>query len=207
MIRQDRISKMLIILAVAIVIYLATFETTTVVMFPFFLLVGGVAMEVFLERGHKPEVVSFSEEKSSLSQVAFYTVLALFGIFLTGYAVNLVPSLKMLSLTGVNAMLYGVLMGIAEEQFFRGFITDWFLANMGNVWVALLASAGVFTAYHFARYGTSANALAYVFFGGLILSWTAWKSRRVSPSMLAHAGNNFISYINVTAKVVQKLWR
>ena len=191
MIRQDTISRTLIILAIMITIYLSTFETTTIVLFPAILLITGLIMEFYLEK--KREVTDHITEKSTIKSVGYYTVLALFGIFLAGYAIE--KFRPPMELTGYDALLYSMLIAVAEEQFFRGFITDWLLSKIAQPHMALLASALIFTIYHFARYGTKPEALLYAFAGGFILSWVAYKSRRLSPCMLAHILNNAIAVI------------
>lgn len=177
---------MLVILAIMITIYLSTFQTTQIVLFPVTLLLSGLVMEFYLER--KREYVDSILEPTTMKQIGNYTIIALFGIFLTGYVVQKfkIP----MELTGYDAILYGVLIAIGEEQFFRGFITDWLLTQLKSPMLALLVSALTFMIYHFAVYGTQADALIYVFAGGFVLSWTAYKSRRISPPMLAHIINN-----------------
>mgnify|MGYP001593021923 FL=1 len=197
----------MIILALAITVYLFTYESSALVIFPAILLIAGVSMEVFLER-KKVEMVDDGTEFKTLKEIGFYTVLALFGIFLTGYAIQKLPmSISPLTTSPVNAMLYSVLIGVSEEQFFRGFLTDWLLTHMSNVALALISGAGIFTAYHLARYSTSVNALAYVFAGGLILGFVAYRSRRISPTMLAHAGNNAASFLQSIVMVVRQIIR
>lgn len=187
---------LLLTLAACLTLFLATFENTSIVEFPVILLTVGLTMELALERKHiGKEYIEDEKQSIALGQIAFYTVIALFGIFLTGYAITLVPLTIPAEVTGIDAILYSVLIGISEEQFFRGFLTDLFLRTSPHPVLALLAGALIFTGYHFARYGTQINALAYVFGGGFILGWVAYKSRRISPTMLGHAINNFLSFI------------
>ena len=151
-------------------------------------------MERFLER--KYEHVETENQGKALPQIGLYTVAALFGVFLTGYAVNYVLlSITQLGLTGVNAILYSALIAIAEEQFFRAFILDWMLVRIAQPMVAVFFNAVLFMGYHFARYGTNLNALGYVLGGGFILGWVAYKSQRVSPTMLGHLANNVVTLI------------
>jgi membrane protease YdiL (CAAX protease family) len=203
----------LLILALAVAVYLFTFETSALAIFPTVLLVSGVSMEVFLERkkGGAVEVADDGFEPRTLKIVGFYAAIGLLGMFLTGYAIKFVPGLEtqtVLASSPINGMLYSVLMAIAEEQFFRGFLTDWLLSHLKNAIMAIVASAGVFCAYHFARYGTSPNALLYVFGGGLILAWVAFKSKRISPTMISHAGNNMFAYLGqIVPRMVNLLCR
>lgn len=192
MIRQDSISHMLIVLAMMFAVYLATFETTTIILFPAILLIIGIGMEMFLER--KQEYIDHMTEQRTLKEIGYYTILALMGIFLTGFMVH---KFVIVELQGISAVSYSVLMAIAEEQFFRGFITDLLLTKFPNPWMALLSSAAIFTIYHLARYATQPESLTYVLAGGFILSYVAWKSQRISPTMLAHTINNVIATLGV----------
>ena len=187
MIRQDSLSKMLIVISMMLTVYLATFETTTLVLFPGILLLIGLVMEFYLES--KREFVDHITEPKSMKQIGYYTIIALLGMFMSGYMIDMT---NMTVLSGVSAIGFGVLMAVAEEQFFRGFITDFLLTRFPNYILALVTSAGVFTIYHLARYGGQPDAMMYVFAGGFILSWVSWKSQRLSPCMLAHAINNII---------------
>jgi len=195
MIRQDFASKILISIAMMLTIYLATYETTALVMFPAVLLIVGLGMELYLERHRKPEYVDFeSVGARSRKEIFYYSVLALLGIFTVGYSTSFLSDLEV---AGFSMFAFMAVMAIAEEQFFRGFITDLFLTHLDKDWIALLTSALVFMGYHLARYGTSPDALLYVFGGGLILNWVAWKSKRISPCMIAHVINNIVALISL----------
>lgn len=191
MIQQDSLSHVLVVTAIIITIFLSTFETTTIVLFPAVLLMAGLIMEFYLER-HR-EYTDHIFEPLTMRKIGYYTVLALFGIFITGYAVKYVE--LPMQLTGYDALMYSILIAVAEEQFFRGFITDWLLSRIANPMVALFTSALVFMTYHFARYGTATDALIYVFAGGFILSYVAYRSKRLSPTMLAHILNNVVAVL------------
>lgn len=169
-----------------ICIYLSTFETTTIVLFPAVLLLSGLAMELYLER--KREFTDSITEPATMKQIGYYTVIAIFGIFLTGWTIQ--QSKIPMQLTGYDALLYGMLIAIAEEQFFRGFITDWLLTKFPHPMMALASAAVIFCVYHLARYGTQIDALIYVFAGGFTLSWVSYKSQRISPAMCGHLLNN-----------------
>ena len=200
MIRQDAISKILLALAIAGTIYLATYSTTTVVIFPAILLLGGLGMEILLERHKHPEGEEANEKHIDWKQIAYYSLISLMAMLLIGFAIQYIP----LAGAGFDSLIYTAIIGISEEQFFRGFITDSLLSvkmplvnTVLNPYLALMASAAVFTVYHNARYGSNADAMLYVFFGGFILSWVAYKSRRLSPSMIGHALNNIASALGV----------
>ena len=86
MIRQDSLSHVLVITAVVITIYLATFETTTIVLFPAVLLITGLTMELYLER--KREYTDHIFEPTNLQTLGYYTALALVGFFISGTLIS-----------------------------------------------------------------------------------------------------------------------
>jgi len=187
---HDGLSQTCTILAVMIVIYLSTFETTVVILFPAVLLITGLVLQFYLQR--RVEVVDSLSE--SAGNIGFYTLVALAGIALASFVSPAVSGLPKMELTGVDAMLYAVLIGVAEEQFFRGAILN-FLLTLTNSTVAIFSSAAIFMVYHFAVYGTSTSNLVYVLVGGLALAWAAYRSGRLSPSILAHVLNNTLSFL------------
>ena len=201
MIIQDDISRGAFLITILVTIYLGIFQTTTIIIFPAILLMAGMVMEYQLERkgaGFKrEESPDVGTGKSDLTKIMYYAVIGFIGILITGYLIDFSKFMKTLTMTSLDAMLYGGLMAVSEEMFFRGFITDFLLTSVKLPNPALLMSAGIFTAYHFARYGTQIDALLYVFAGGFILSYIAYKSRRLSPSILAHVANNVIATLGV----------
>ena len=198
MIQQDRISRVLTVLAVLIFVFLFTFENSAVVIFPIVLLTVGIVMHRFVSgRAQKGEEFDDSEIENPrlLKETIYYTVLALFGVFLCSYAIKLLPLAIKMGLTGASATLYDILIAIAEEQFFRGFITDWLLTSLPNPYVAIFISGGIFMVYHLAHYGTALGSMLYVAAGGFILSWTAYRSKHITPCVLGHVINNASAYL------------
>lgn len=133
------------------------------------------------------ETDSVFDEKTSKT-IIYYTALAVVGISLSGLAVKAVPA----QLVGWSVVLYGALMAVAEERFFRKFLTNFFVSKLSPS-IGLITSALIFTIFHFAIYGTQVTALVYVFFGGLILGWVAYRSQRLSPSQLGHIISNLVA--------------
>lgn len=203
-IRHDWVSKIFLAGCAGVAIYLATFQTTALIEFPAILLAVGIGMEYVIEKRKEQDD---SNGANDLRSIGYYAAIGLAGILVTSWAVSYIqiPSQLLsinVALSGVNvdALLYSLLMAVSEEQFFRGFITDGLLSQKiprvsNNPYFALTLSAVIFMLYHWARYHTDPNALIYVFFGGFILSWIAYKSRRLSPSILAHSAANFIAVL------------
>jgi hypothetical protein len=214
LIQHDYISEIFIVLAVSIFLYLFTIVGTAVVLFPIILLLSGMALHNFVKRrrqkGSEEEDFDDTEitNEHLWKNLIFDTVVALFGVFLVNQALNLHPLAVSSGLTGFYAFLFEVLIGIAEEEFFRGFATDWFLTSIKTRWYpfdAIALGGGFFTIYHFAVYGTVFSNLLYVFGGGCIISWTAYHSRHISPCMTGHMLNNVGAYLSQSAKITTSI--
>lgn len=206
MIYHDKISKAFVAVGVGATIYLFTSVSTILIIFPAFLLTTGLIMEWYLERRREHDETT---SKRELKSVIYYALIGILGLLITGAVVNYIPIPTAITPLSFDALAYGALMGISEEPFFRGFITDGLLSYFGssqarfggfafrNVYVALALSACIFAIFHFAVYKTSTNALIYVWVGGFILSWIAYKSKRISPCIIAHVCNNIWSMLRV----------
>jgi hypothetical protein len=206
MIEHDRISEGFIILAVFIYVYLFTIAGSALVLFPLVLMISGIVLHRFTshKKGSQDDFDDTSITNEHLwKNFIFYTVLALFGVFLVSEAITVLPLTMNTGLTGWYAFLFEALMGIAEEEFFRGFVTDYLLTTLPNPYSAILVSATFFTVYHFAVYGTVIASLLYVFAGGCILSWTAYRTLHVSPCMSGHVLNNVGAYFTQKATIVR----
>jgi len=191
MIAHDPVSQVLTALACFILVYLATVQQSFLALFPAVLLIAGIALQFYFTR--QVEVVELTER--STTSLVFYTLVALAGIFIASAAIPfLLPPERKMDLTGLDILLYSVLIAIAEEQFFRGALLNFLLLHVPPA-LAIPASAAVFMVYHLAVYSLNAYALAYVFVGGAILSWVSVRSGSITPAMLAHILNNVIAVV------------
>jgi len=93
----------------------------------------------------------------------------------------------------MDLKVYGVLIAVAEEILFRGVILPWFsnMTPMG-MYLGIPISAGSWTIFHLAVYGTNPTALLLVFMVGIVLGAIASMSPRVSTTR--------------TTKSNQRLW-
>jgi len=190
MIRHDTISRAFIVSAIMAALFLLTFEQTIYSIIPLVLLGVSLSLERFLENRVETDVkLAVSETK----QIMVYTVFALIILFFMNQNIGYT-----ISLDGATALvLYTFSLAVAEEAFFRGCITDLCLSKIKNSMIALFVSAGIFAVYHLARYGNSESLMFFVLGGGLILNWIAFKTRRISPSILAHVIYNLIVVANM----------
>jgi membrane protease YdiL (CAAX protease family) len=106
----------------------------------------------------------------------------------------------------MDLKVYGVLIGVSEEILFRGVLLIWFsmMTPLGP-WLGIPMSAGAWTIFHLAVYGTSPVALILVFMVGIVLGFIATigpeststtesnANRRLWVFMGAHALVNLIA--------------
>jgi membrane protease YdiL (CAAX protease family) len=101
-----------------------------------------------------------------------------------------------LSSVTFQGSLFVMLMGIAEETMFRGFLLTLFVKMTGNQFMAIGASSFMGAVYHAAIYGTS-NELILIVFGCFCVLGFAYvgSGYRLSVPMVAHALINLIASI------------
>lgn len=163
--------------------------------FPAFLAISGLTMQTLINKSISIDI------HPSYSTIIIYTAVSIMALlFAAWYSNNNAFSFSpqsvfgplLAQLSAIDRKLFGVLMAVSEEQFFRGFITSYFLQRIGTI-PAVVASAAVFGIFHFAVYGTAPSALTFVFLAGAILSFVTIKTGLISPAMMAHVFNNWMS--------------
>jgi membrane protease YdiL (CAAX protease family) len=193
-IQQDSISIMLTAVALLASVYLSTFDLGILNVFPGFLLVAGIVMNMFVNKS-----ISYDEGQSSggTKNLLIYSAVAVAGLGMAALAAGftstyfLPQSITQLSMQ--DQVVFGVMMAISEEQFFRGFLTQFFYSRFNSMFIGVIASAACFMAYHLAVYGDVTANLVYVFVAGAFLSYTAIASKRISVPMIGHVINNIMS--------------
>lgn len=84
-----------------------------------------------------------------------------------------------------NLVVIALLPAIGEEIVFRGVVQQQLMRRIANPWVALGASAAVFSFIHFQFEGFLPRLLL-----GFLLGWLYWETRNFWISALAHFFNN-----------------
>jgi membrane protease YdiL (CAAX protease family) len=88
----------------------------------------------------------------------------------------------------LRELLFWVLLsssaGFCEEIIFRGYLQRQFAALLGNVWIGMLLSAGIFGLSH--GYEGSRRMLLIAVYGALFGALTIWR-KSLRPGMIAHA--------------------
>lgn len=189
--RLDLIGAGMVALAVMISIYLSTFEKGFVSIFPAMLLVSGLVLTRMFGR---EEI----EDDMEITRSGYYAGIALIGVFAVAMAApqiftvqSIIP--KGLELTASDLVLLAVLMAVAEEIFFRGFLMAFFTSMSGSFWVSNVLQAIVWAVYHTAVYGSQAWVMVYVVMSGIIFGYVNRMANSLTPSILAHSIINFIS--------------
>lgn len=192
MIRADSLTYAYTITAAMVAIYMSTFELGLLILFPVILLTTGIVLQIYF---NKKVQVDVDTDINDMKEIMFYSIICLAAITATSFFVSVLPQMvPKMQLTGFDTVLFGILMAVAEEQFFRGALLS-FMLNFTIVPIAILGNAAVFMVYHLAVYGTNIATMAYVFAGGAIFAFVAYRTRRLSPCMTAHIINNILAVI------------
>jgi len=193
MIRQDAVSQVMSLTAVMIVVYLSTFQQGVTILFPAVLLISGITLQFYLQRRYETD---FSIDGEEAKNIMYYALIGLAFIAIGGVlAPKLWQPVQRMQLTGMDQLLYSMLIAVSEEQFFRGALFNWLLESLPAAALAIVGSALIFVVYHFAIYQTNFSNLTYVFVGGVALAWIDYRTQRLSPSVLAHVLNNFLAVV------------
>jgi membrane protease YdiL (CAAX protease family) len=189
-VRHDSVSKAFTLLALMIVIYIATWEEGYTVLFPAVILLAGFGMSYYLGARieHDPDL-----ELGEAGQIGYYSVLALCVMAIAGmvYSRLFLPELPPGAMA-IDTVMFVTLIAVAEENLFRGAILP-FLGTQIPRLPAILAAAMIFAIYHFSVYRAAPDALLYVFTAGIVLCWITARSQRLSPAILAHVTNNVVA--------------
>ena len=187
-VRQDYISVTLTITAVAVFIYSATFSPELMLRSTFAIVVAlsGIALATITKTQQVEQDISQTDSKLVLvwSAISFFAILTL-NLF--------VPAVPFATTADpLGRRLFAVLIAVAEENFFRGFITPFIATRLNSVPLGAILAGLMFAIYHIAVYG-SINVLLIVLGSGIVLSYAVLRTKRLSPTILAHVINNFLA--------------
>jgi membrane protease YdiL (CAAX protease family) len=186
-VNHDYISLTLIAIAVTVFLYSAvwTSEMSFKSLLAAVMLIAGFAF-------------SFGFRYATVSRVPgklwLWSLMAFGFIIIANFVVKIFPVQATTTATAgpVSWSLFGMLVAVGEEQWFRGFLTPFICNLLGSIW-GIVLSGLVFGIYHFAVYGTDMTALVVVTMTGMALSYVAIQTKSVTPGMAAHVLNNFIA--------------
>jgi len=203
---EDKISIFFTFTTAMFILYLATFLGNPPNLdLPITMLTSGLLLQLYI-RGKIQKDSTMS--KNELTQIVQYSLLALSGMFIASWTIPqlFVPS-SVVALTTTDAIIHGQIFAVSEEIFFRGAVTGFILwifpsgfhlGFMGFVIdkkiVVIFLSGSVFAFYHLAVYGIS-QATLYVLVAGIILTAVTVYSKRISPAIISHMINNYLSVV------------
>ena len=148
-----------------------------------FFLVGGLALSLTLSG---LQVTPFR-----LSNFLMSIVSMVLNVVVIMYVNQLVP--MRFEMAVVSPRLMGVLVGVAEECFFRLFLCLTLYRFTGNALIAIGVSSATWATYHIARYGTGMNVWLIIFLCGCVLGGTLLFTRSGDGSIFGHAVVNYIA--------------
>ena len=189
-IKQDPISLIASAIAITELVFLSVFPGDLQIdsIIAILILISGLVMQ----RYFKVDAQEGIDDKAK-SQVFVYSSVAVVIFFILNIYVPKLP-LSVESVIG-NAFLpdkmFELLIAVAEEQFFRGFLAN-LLITRTNAGIGILMDAIIFAVYHLAVYGNSPADLGIIFGAGLTLAFIDYKTGRVSPSIIGHVINNLL---------------
>ena len=194
-IRQDSLSKILIIISVSLLLFMSTFnvELLTKSLFAVSLILGGLTLSLITKEYSEDNNIDLGER----NQIFIYSIIALGTVLFLSTIVPAIPLVELAQIPFSIIVLFGLLIAVAEEVFFRGFLLNFLIGKAGNIF-GIFGSALIFAIYHLNVYGTSPQNLIFVFGAGIILGFIAFRSRRVSTVMIAHIMNNLFAILFFT---------
>lgn len=101
-----------------------------------------------------------------------------------------------------NGFFYGMLAGVSEELFFRGFIQNMIRVYVPSLIFALIPSAVIFALFHYFAYGLSPTALGVMFMLGMFLGILHEIFNDIGVPMLAHVVNNIFAMLPVVMAAI-----
>lgn len=195
--QEDSVSVAFTVSGIMILLYLSTIEGLTNLLYiPTVLLIFGVVLQLYTE--HKIEH-DISLEEHERRDIAIYTLLALVGMGVASIISRdiFIPPFGTVQLSLGDQLLYGTMFGISEEVFFRGGLLRFVLWRTSNSMLAIIGTASMFSIYHLGVYNKLPENMIYVFMAGIIFAFIVIKTKRRSPAILGHIGNNIMAIMGV----------
>jgi membrane protease YdiL (CAAX protease family) len=209
---EDKVSISLVMLATFMILYFEIFYNSPpdLEVAKTLLPIGIVLQILVWGKIHRDTTLSRDE----LTNIIKYSLIALLSMLFFSYVVFdlfLMSSVSTLSIQ--DQIIHSQIYAITEEVFFRGAVLGfifWILPKMLRLpkflgtsikipreWIATILTALIFGFYHVYVYGVSASTL-YIIGAGAILGLVVVYTKRISPAILAHMGNNFYAVMIVT---------
>ena len=198
--RQDFISIIATAIAFIILAYFlpfggALFNASVLALL---FLVVGVTFPITLKQQKAVDIEEGeTEDEGHLGLILGYSMLAVAAFYVLSLVSPILPQkyIEALAVTSLGvfaaSQLFSLMIAVAEEQFFRGFILGFFQVLAGPFAVGI--QAVFFMLYHLAVYGDSTQSLFVVLGAGVVLGGVAYRTQKVSPTIIAHVLWNAIA--------------
>jgi len=188
-ITQDSLSWAITILGLVLPGLMLTFEVvnlstaiTLIVVWNF-----GLAGFIMLYTSKATIVDDPTFGQKDIEKVSRFTVIAFLAMLMGSIAVpQLFTSMVPLQSAGQTRLMYGLFFAVNEETFFRGGFLFQIYSKYPSKILAAGVSAVAFSVFHWAVYGTQADALWFVLLAGFALSYAVLWSGRITPAYISH---------------------
>jgi len=150
-----------------------------------FFLIGGLTLSWTL--------VGVRIEPFRISGLVRMVISTVVNVLVIRYVNQLVPLTFEFSI--VDPQVFSVLIGVAEECFFRVFLCGLFYRMTNNAFIAIVGSSAIWANYHVARYGGSMNVLVMIFLCGCVLGASFIFTRSGDGALLGHGVVNYLAYV------------
>jgi membrane protease YdiL (CAAX protease family) len=121
------------------------------------------------------------------------TVMWTVGSFVAIWIANHVVPIRFEALP-IDGRMFAVLMGVAEECFFRLFLCTFVQKVTRSTLLSVVTSSLIWSVYHIGRYGGNVGALFVIFLCGLVLGFVMLQTRKPDSPMFAHGVVNYLAY-------------
>lgn len=166
-------------------------------------LLMSVMFSTMLRGSTKTQIDSGITPMTLAKQMAVLTTGVIAGLVLV--MVNAISGIGFGVIAGdvaANGFFYGMLAGVSEELFFRGFIQNMIRVYVPSLIFALIPSALIFALFHYFAYGLSPVALGVMFMLGLFLGLLHEIFNDIGVPMLAHIVNNTFAMLPVVLAAI-----
>jgi len=175
------------------------------------LLLSGLVMSIFFSymysnitrtkrapKGMNPQAIQKQFNVLAVGIVSGIVLVVING--LTGISSNILLG-STIGTIPIEAIYLGLLAGVAEELFFRGFIQTLIRIYVPSLILAIVPSALIFALFHFFAY-QSATAFIVLFVLGLFLGILHEMFNDIGVPMIAHVVNNIFAMLGVITTIL-----
>jgi len=186
---QDSLSWAIAILGLILPALMLTFEVVNFAAFSTLMVVWGFGMAgtILLYTSKATIVDDPTFGQKDIEKVSRFTVIAFLAMLMGSIAVpQLFTSMVPIQSAGQTRLLYSWFFAVNEETFFRGGFLFQIYSKYPSKILAAGVSAVAFSVFHWAVYGTQADALWFVLLAGAALGYAVLWSGRMTPAYLSH---------------------